>query len=175
MAKRTKGGTKQPAKGSNGSGPLTELRELYAFMSENGLQAVEIDRKDFHVRLVRRASPSSVPVPVPIMAPGVAASAAPAPAAAQAPAPAAAPALPPNAHVVKSPMMGIFYRAATPSSPPFAKEGDAVKAGDVICLIEAMKVFNDIKAEVSGVVRRVCLENGKSVKVGQDLFVIERS
>lgn len=178
MAKRTKGGTKpHAAKGSNGSGPLTELRELYAFMSENGLQAVEINRKDFHVRLVRRSSPS-VPVPVPIMAAGTmpaaqAPSAAPAaPPAAAAP---AAPALPPNAHVVKSPMMGIFYRAATPSSPPFAKEGDAVKAGDVLCLIEAMKVFNDIKAEVSGIVRRVCLENGKSVKVGQDLFIIERT
>ena len=69
--------------------------------------------------------------------------------------------------------MGIFYRAASPSSPPFSNEGDTIKKGDVICLIEAMKVFNDVKADFGGILKSVCVEDGKSIKVGQYLFVIE--
>jgi biotin carboxyl carrier protein len=71
-------------------------------------------------------------------------------------------------------MMGIFYRAPSPSSPPFCKEGDQVKAGQVICMIEAMKVFNEIKAETSGTIVKFLLDNGKPVKAGQDLLYISR-
>lgn len=167
MAKKKKTKAKKPAKNGNGSGPLKELKEIYGFMQDNSLQSVELDKKDFHVRLVRKSSATiSVPVPVAAGLPAVAPTAG-----APAPAPAAEPA--PSGIVIKSPMMGIFYRAASPSSPPFSKEGDTIKKGDVICLIEAMKVFNDIKADVSGVIRKVCLEDGKSVKVGQDLFIVE--
>ena len=163
----TKKSTTKPKQENGSSGPLKELQELYQFMRLNSLETLELDKKDFHVRLVRQGRPT-VPMPVPFpMAAG------PAPMGSS-PAPAAAAALPANAFVLKSPMMGIFYRAASPSSPPFAKEGDTVKAGDVICLIEAMKVFNDVKAEVGGVISRVFLENGKPVKVGQELFIIER-
>ncbi|MEK7746705.1 MAG: biotin/lipoyl-containing protein, partial [Elusimicrobiota bacterium] len=117
-------------------GALEELRDLYRFMVDNGLEAVEIDRKDSRVKLVRRSS-RPVQVPVPVLAAGAPAAATPsAPSAPPAAAAGTAP-LPPNAAVVKAPMMGIFYRAASPSSPPFAKEGDEVKAGDVLCLIEA--------------------------------------
>ncbi len=170
MAKKKR--SKSPAGGrvkKNGSGPLKEVKEIYEFMKANSLQTVELDKKDFHIRLVRKGS-AGIPVPVPVAMTGVVAAPA---AGAVAPA-AAAPTLPPNAHAVKSPMMGIFYRAASPSSPPFKKEGDTVKPGDVLCMIEAMKVFNDVKAEVGGVVRKVCVENGKSVKVGQDLLIIEK-
>ncbi len=164
--------TKAPPPGA--PTPLRELQDLYRFMVENGLEAVEVDRKDSHVKLVRRSS-RPVQVPVPVLAAGnpAPAPAAPAPASGPAQAAGAAP-LPSNAAVVKAPMMGIFYRAASPSSPPFAKEGDEVKAGDVLCLIEAMKVFNDVKAEYGGVVLRVLVDNGKPVKAGQDLLILER-
>ncbi|HAH07798.1 MAG TPA: acetyl-CoA carboxylase biotin carboxyl carrier protein [Elusimicrobia bacterium] len=164
MAKRTKetAGAARPE-------ALDELKALYQFMKDNGLERFELDRQDYKVRLVRQGR-ATLPVPVPIPVSGGAVATAAAPSAV----PAAAAALPANAYVMKSPMMGIFYRAASPSSPPFAKEGDTVKPGDVLCLIEAMKVFNDIKAEAGGVVLRVCVENGKPVKAGQDLFIIEK-
>ena len=72
-------------------------------------------------------------------------------------------------------MMGVFYRASSPSSPPFVKEGDTVKPGDVLGLIEAMKVFNDVKAELSGKVIKHLLDNGKPVKVGQPILWIEKA
>ncbi len=167
--KKKKKAKKAPVKSlKNGSGPLSELRDIYKFMQDNGLQTVELDKKDFHIRLVRKgAATIPVPVPVPVAAAGV-----PMAAPAAVPGAAEAPAVPSGAHVIKAPMMGIFYRAASPSSPPFSKEGDTIKKGDVICLIEAMKVFNDIKADIGGVIQSVCLEDGKSVKVGQDLFII---
>lgn len=169
--------TKAPSNGTT-SGPLTELKELYKFMTEGGLQALELDRKDLRVRLVRKSAPT-LPVPVPVYAgaaPAYGAPASPAPQAGPAAPVASAPAgAPANVTVVKSPMMGVFYRASSPSSPPFAKEGDVVKPGDVLCLIEAMKVFNDVKAEFGGKVVKVLLDNGKPVKVGQDIFWMERA
>lgn len=170
MAKKTK----SPTNGST-NGPLAELKELYKFMTEGGLQALELDRKDLRVRLVRKSAPTT-PVPVPVYAGAAPAYGAPAPQAGPAAPVASAPAgAPANVTVVKSPMMGVFYRAASPSSPPFAKEGDVVTAGHVLCLIEAMKVFNDVKAEFGGKVVKVLLDNGKPVKVGQDIFWMERA
>lgn len=167
--------TKAPVNGS-ANPALAELKELYKFMTEGGLHALEVDRKDLRVRLVRKSAPT-MPVPVPVYAGAVSGPApAAAPAAGAPAAPAAAPAgAPAGVTVVKSPMMGVFYRAASPSSPPFAKEGDVVKPGDVLCLIEAMKVFNDVKAEFGGKVVKVLLDNGKPVKVGQDIFWMERA
>ncbi|UPT72591.1 MAG: acetyl-CoA carboxylase [Elusimicrobiota bacterium] len=75
---------------------------------------------------------------------------------------------------MKSPMMGIFYRAPSPSSPPFCKDGEQVKAGQVICMIEAMKVFNEIKAEYPCTIVKCLVENGKPVKSGQDLIIVQR-
>ncbi|MFH2202898.1 MAG: acetyl-CoA carboxylase biotin carboxyl carrier protein [Elusimicrobiota bacterium] len=158
----------------SGTGALKELQDVYGFMQDNNLQSVELDKKDFHIRLLRKSA-ATVPVPVPVAA-FAPASAAPAAAPAQpAAAPPGAPAVPAGMRVIKAPMMGIFYRAASPSSPPFFKEGDTIKKGDVICLIEAMKVFNDVKSDIGGVVSGVCVEDGKSVKVGQDLFFIAPS
>ena len=167
--KRAKPKTVRRPTSGNSSGPMQELKELYQFMQTNGLESLELNQQGLHVRLVRKGK-ATVQVPVPVAVAGAAAP----PAQGAAPA-AGQPALPPNAALIKAPMMGIFYRAASPSSPPFAKEGDTVKVGDVVCLIEAMKVFNDVKAEVSGVVRKVCLQNGKPVKVGQELFILERT
>ena len=91
------------------------------------------------------------------------------------PASVAAPAAPPApvGHVVKSPMVGTFYRSASPGSKAFVDVGDAVKAGDPICIIEAMKIMNEIEADKSGTVQRILCENGQPVEFGQPLFHIE--
>ncbi|HEV6964701.1 acetyl-CoA carboxylase biotin carboxyl carrier protein, partial [Roseateles sp.] len=97
-------------------------------------------------------------------APAVAAAAAPA-------APAAAPAE--TGHVVKSPMVGTFYRASSPNAKPFAEVGQTVKEGEAICIIEAMKIMNEIEADKSGTITKILAENGQAVEFGQPLFVIE--
>ncbi len=156
------------ASGADGSPALAKLKEVYGFMREHELDAVEIDEPGLKLRLVRRAAPAPAPVPVPVFTAG-------APAPQSMAAIEAAPALPPGAVAVKASMMGIFYRAATPSSPPFAREGDSVRPGQVLCIIEAMKVFNELKAEFAGTVVKVLTENGKPVKAGQDIFWLQRS
>jgi len=171
MAKKT-----QPANGNGAEGPLKTLKSVYDFMIQNGLDSVEIVEDGATVKLVRRkANIQQVAVPVPVAAGGYSAPAASAPAH-SAPsthqAPPAAPA--PAGTAVKSPMMGIFYRAPSPSSPPFCKEGDQVKPGHVICMIEAMKVFNEIKAEYPCTIVKYLVENGKPVKSGQDLIIVAR-
>ncbi|HYF60847.1 MAG TPA: acetyl-CoA carboxylase biotin carboxyl carrier protein, partial [Burkholderiaceae bacterium] len=102
----------------------------------------------------------------------------PAPAPAPAPAPSAAPAAPeapaqPSGHAVKSPMVGTFYRSANPNSPPFVEIGSQVKEGDTLCIVEAMKLMNEIEADKAGTVKAVLVENGQPVEYGQPLFVIE--
>lgn len=163
------------AKESNGSetppwgSPLPQLKELYQFMVEQKLETIEYDHQGLHVRLVRqRPQTVHVPAPVPVMMGATPAGAANAPAAPSAPAALA------GGQTIKAPMMGIFYRASSPSSPPFVKRGDQVKRGQVICLIEAMKVFNEVKADFDFTVEELLLENGKPVKAGQDLYVISR-
>ena len=153
------------------SGPLDTLKGVYDFMTKNGLDSVEIAEDGAQIKLVRRkAQVTQVAVPV-----AVGGAVAHAPSAAPVSAPPAASAAPaPAGTAVKSPMMGIFYRAPTPSSPPFCKDGEAVKAGQVICMIEAMKVFNEIKAEYPCTIVKCLVENGKPVKAGQDLIVVAR-
>ncbi|MFA6003126.1 MAG: acetyl-CoA carboxylase [Elusimicrobiota bacterium] len=135
-------------------------------MTENRLDTIEIEEPALKMRLVRRRDPAQIPVPV--------FTGGPAPAARPANQPAEA-AMPSGVTAVRSSMMGIFYRAPTPSSPPFTKEGDSVKAGQVLCVIEAMKVFNELKAETSGTMLKVLVENGKPVKAGQDIFWIQQA
>ncbi len=160
---------------NGGEGPLETLKSVYDFMTKNGLDAVEISDDAAQIKLVRRkAQPTQVAVPVPVAMGGAvhAPSAAPVHAA---PRPCTKlGGRPPAGTAVKSPMMGIFYRAPTPSSPPFCKEGDAVKPGQVICMIEAMKVFNEIKAEFPCTIVKCLVENGKPVKAGQDLIIVAR-
>jgi acetyl-CoA carboxylase biotin carboxyl carrier protein len=172
MAKKT-----QPVNGNGADGPLKTLKSVYDFMIQNGLDSVEIVEDGATVKLVRRkanVTQVAVPVPVGAYAPaGIAAAAAQhhvAPAAQQG----SASPTPPAGTAVKSPMMGIFYRAPSPSSPPFCKEGDVVKPGHVICMIEAMKVFNEIKAEYPCTIVKCLVENGKPVKSGQDLIIVAR-
>ena len=174
MAKKTPASSN----GNGGGDALKTLKAVYDFMQQNGLDAVEIVENGAQVKLVRRkANVTQVPVVIPVAAGGYQAPAAPAshPVASHA-TPAAQHAAPPApaGTAVKSPMMGIFYRAPSPSSPPFCKDGEQVKAGQVICMIEAMKVFNEIKAEYPCTVVKCLVENGKPVKSGQDLIIIQR-
>ncbi len=141
---------------------LKEVKQLYSFMQDNSIDTIEYDQNGLYLRLVK-AKPAMVPVPVNV---GAAASAG--------PAAAAAPVQEQYKEVIKSPLMGIFFRGSTPSAPPFVKEGAQVKKGDVICLIEAMKVFNEVRADFNCIVQKVLVENGKPIKQGDALFAIER-
>lgn len=147
------------------------LKELVRLMVDNDLAEMDLRDADETVTL-KRAGPAGVPMMVAGPQHLAHAMPAPAPATAAAPAPAAAPAAPAasSGPVIESPMVGTFYSAADPDSPPFLSVGKAVKKDDVVCLIEAMKVFNEIKAEVSGVVEQVHVQNGQAVEFGQKLF-----
>ncbi|MEC8251044.1 MAG: acetyl-CoA carboxylase biotin carboxyl carrier protein [Planctomycetota bacterium] len=159
---------------------IRKLKELIRLMVENEL--TEIDLKDEKETVSLRREGSQTPVvqvsPTPSAPP-----AAPAPAMASAPAPAptapaAAPASEPspadtsNLEQITSPMVGTFYSAAKPESPAFAKVGDTVTADTTVCIVEAMKIFNEIKAEQSGVIEKVLVSNGDSVEFGQALFLV---
>ncbi len=139
---------------------LKEVKQLYGFMQDNNIDTIEYDQKGLYLRLVK-AKPAVVPVPVNLGG-AVAAS--------------AAAGVPQEQYkeVIKSSLTGIFFRGSTPSAPPFVKEGARVNKGDVICLIEAMKVFNEVRAEFPCVIKKVLVENGKPVKQGDALFAFER-
>ena len=141
---------------------LKEVKQLYGFMQDNNLESIEYDQKGLYLRLVK-TRPAVVPVPVAVGGAAVSAANGTSMAAA-----------PQYKEVFKAPLTGIFFRGSTPSAPPFVKEGATVQKGDVICLIEAMKVFNEMRAEYTCVVKKVLVENGKPVKQGEPLFAIER-
>ena len=161
--KKTVASSKKAVKTTVSSPILKEVKQLYAFMQDNNLDTIEYDHKGVYLRLVK-AKPAMVPVPVSI---GGAVS--------SANNTNAATALQEQyKEVIKSSLMGIFFRGSTPSAPPFVKEGARVEKGDVICLIEAMKVFNEVRAEFPCIIKKVLVENGKPVKQGDILFAIER-
>lgn len=158
---------------------IRKLKELIRLMVENEL--TEIDLKDEKETVSLRREGSQAPVvqvspapaaPVPVAAP--AAAPAPAASAPAAPAPASepSPADTSNLEQITSPMVGTFYSAAKPESPAFANVGDTVTADTTICIVEAMKIFNEIKAEQSGVIEKVLVSNGDSVEFGQALFLV---
>lgn len=139
---------------------LKDVKQLYAFMQDNNLDTIEYDHKGLYLRLVK-TKPAVVPVPVNVGGSVAAATA-------------AVPAQEQYKEVIKTSLMGIFFRGSTPSAPPFVKEGARVEKGDVICLIEAMKVFNEVRAEFPCIIKKVLVENGRPVKQGDALFAIER-
>jgi acetyl-CoA carboxylase biotin carboxyl carrier protein len=149
---------------------LRKLKTLIDLVSESNVSELEITEADGKVRIVKAG-----PVPAVAMAPVMHAPvAAPALAPAAAPAVVAAPAEPvETGHVVKSPMVGTYYRSASPGAKPFVELGSAIKEGEPICIIEAMKIMNEIEADKSGTVTKILVENGQAVEFGQPLFVIE--
>ena len=152
---------------------LCKFKILIDLISESNVFEFEITEAEGKVRIVK-GSPAAVvmqPVAQPVAAAASAAPAVAAPAAA-APAESAAPAAAPG-FTVKSPMVGTFYRAASPGAKPFVEVGSSVKAGDTLCIIEAMKILNEIESEKAGTVTQILGENGQPVEYGQPLFVIE--
>jgi len=149
---------------------LRKLKTLIDLVAESGISELEITEGEGKVRIVK-APPvqAAAPMPMQMAAPvAVAAPTAPGPTAAAPAAPAA-----PSGHVVKSPMVGTFYRAGQPGADPFVSVGSQVKEGDTLCIIEAMKLMNEIEADATGTIREVLVENGSPVEFGQPLFVIE--
>ncbi|MDI1350722.1 acetyl-CoA carboxylase biotin carboxyl carrier protein [Aquabacterium sp.] len=147
---------------------LRKLKTLIDLVSESNVSELEITEADGKVRIVKAGAAPIVMQTV--AAPAVAAPAAPAAAAA----PAEAPAAPvETGHIVKSPMVGTFYRSSSPGAKAFAEVGDVVKAGQAVCIIEAMKIMNEIEADTDGTITKILVENGQPVEYGQPLFIVE--
>lgn len=150
---------------------LRKLKTLIDLVSESNVSELEITEAEGKVRIVK-ATPAVMPAPITYsMAPAPTAPM-PAPAVEVAPATPAAPAQPAG-HTVKSPMVGTFYRASAPGAKPFVEVGDTVKEGDTICIVEAMKILNEIECDKSGTVTQILVQNGQAVEYGQPLFAIE--
>ena len=153
---------------------LRKLKKLIDLVEESGIAEIEVTEGEEKVRITRSVAAPAVQTvyaaaPAPVAAPAAAVPTASAPAAPAAPV--AAPAN--HANAQKSPMVGTFYRAASPTSDPFVEVGRTVKEGQTLCIIEAMKLMNEIEAEKSGVVKAILVENGTPVEYGEPLFVIE--
>ncbi len=150
---------------------LRKLKTLIDLVESSGIAELEIQEGEERVRITRalagaagsQASAPAIPVTLahaPVVSPAAAA-------------PAETPAVPePEGHLVKSPMVGTFYRAASPGAKPFVEVGDNVQAGDTLCIIEAMKLMNEIESDKGGVVKQILVENGQPVEFGQPLVVI---
>jgi acetyl-CoA carboxylase biotin carboxyl carrier protein len=153
---------------------LRKLKTLIDLVSESNVSELEITEAEGKVRIVKSvAAPVMMAAPTVAMAPvATALATAPAPAAATLE-PAPADAAEPAGHIVKSPMVGTFYRASSPGAKAFAEVGSVVNEGDTICIIEAMKILNEIEADKSGTITKILAENGQAVEYGHALFVIE--
>lgn len=147
---------------------LRKLKTLIDLVAESSISELEITEGEGRVRIVKNSAPvyaqqaptvQYAPAP-PVQDVGAAA------------APVASAPAAPQGHIVTSPMVGSFYRAASPGADPFAQVGDTVKEGQTICIIEAMKLLNEIEADKSGVIKEILVENGQAVEYGQPLFVI---
>jgi len=153
-----------------------ELKELIEFLIEKDIAEFELERGDVKVRIKRAGQQAPAPVPetrffaVPSAAPAAPDVAA-APVAAAPPAK-QAPAAEEALHMVRSPIVGTFYESPSPGSPPFVKAGDVVEAGQVLCIVEAMKLMNEIESDVAGEVVKRLVNNGQPIEYGQELFAI---
>jgi acetyl-CoA carboxylase biotin carboxyl carrier protein len=147
---------------------LRKLKTLIELVETSGIAELEIQEGEERVRITRAGMQMQFPPMAMYQAPQMMAPA-PAPAA---PPPEPAPPAAPEGHVVKSPMVGTFYRSASPGAKPFVEIGDTVQQGDALCIVEAMKLMNEIEADASGAVKAILVENGQAVEYGQALFVI---
>jgi acetyl-CoA carboxylase biotin carboxyl carrier protein len=157
---------------------LRKLKTLIDLVSESNISELEITEAEGKVRIVKGGVAQAVPLAaMPTMVPAVPATAPAMAAAAAAGAPTAAAAAEPaadsNQRLIKSPMVGTFYRAASPGAKAFVDVGDTIKEGDPVCIIEAMKIMNEIEADSGGKIARILCENGQAVEFGQPLFVLE--
>ncbi len=143
-----------------------EIKELIQLVVESGIAELEVARGEDRVRIRRTFDlPAAASAPATIVETGPPAAHAPA-------APPAAPASPSNEHIVKSPIVGTYYESPKPGEPAFVKVGDVVELGQVLCIIESMKLMNEIESEVAGTVVAKLMENGRPVEYGEALFAI---
>ena len=150
---------------------MRKLKTLVDLVSESNISELEITEAEGKVRIVKAGY--GVPTTMMMQPAGQMMMAPQQQQAAPAAAPVAEVAAAPTGHVVKSPMVGTFYRSASPGSKPFAEIGAAIKEGDPICIVEAMKIMNEIEADISGTVSKILVENGQAVEYGQPLFIVE--
>ncbi|MCB1754503.1 MAG: acetyl-CoA carboxylase biotin carboxyl carrier protein [Gammaproteobacteria bacterium] len=152
---------------------IRKVKKLIELLEESAVSEIEIKEGDDSVRISRGTPAQMTPQMVPQMMPMVA----PAPMAAPMPAASAAPAKEepdsPTGTVIESPMVGTFYRSSSPGAKPFVEVGQTVKEGDTLCIIEAMKILNQIESDVSGTVRAILVENGQPVEYGEPLIVVD--
>ncbi|RMH63878.1 MAG: acetyl-CoA carboxylase biotin carboxyl carrier protein [Calditrichaeota bacterium] len=156
---------------------IKEIRQLIKIVETSNINEFEIEEKDKRIKITKQSEGTVTVAQAPVMA-APAPAAAPVPAATPAPAPAeSAPAAKPKSDKlveVRSPMVGTFYRAPAPDADPYTEVGKSVKSGDVLCIVEAMKLMNEIESEVSGKVVDILVENAQPVEYNQVLFVIEK-
>ncbi|WP_026954553.1 acetyl-CoA carboxylase biotin carboxyl carrier protein [Algoriphagus vanfongensis] len=151
-----------------------EIQELIDYISNSGLAEVKIKTEEFELSIKKYSEAPQVKMieaaPAPVAAPAPSPAPAPAPAVEAAPAPAAS-----NANLVeiKSPMIGTFYMTPNPDAPAFVSEGDSIKAGQTVCIIEAMKLFNEIESEISGKIVKILVANATPVEYDQPLFLVD--
>ncbi|WP_343563637.1 acetyl-CoA carboxylase biotin carboxyl carrier protein [Sphingobacterium sp.] len=155
---------------------IKQIQDLIKFVSKSGVNEVSIEEQDFKITIKTNQEPTYVTASVPAAAPIAAAPVA--QAAAPAPAPVATPAAPAanadaNLITIKSPMIGTFYRSAGPGKPSFVNVGDEINTGNVLCIVEAMKLFNEIESEVSGKIVKILVEDAQPVEYDQPLFLVE--
>lgn len=156
---------------------ITQIQDLIKFVAKSGVSEVEIEQKDFKITIktpgkgkqefVQVAAAPVMAAPAPVAMPA----AAPAPAAAAAPVPAAPVAS--NLIEIKSPMIGTFYRSSAPDKPAFIEVGSEIKVGDKVCIVEAMKLFNEIESEVSGRIVKILVNDMSPIEFDQPLFLVE--
>ena len=147
---------------------IRKVKKLIELLEESGIAELEIHEGEESVRISRHSAvvQSVAPVAAPVAAPAHMAAPATAPAE-------SAPAVVASGHQIKSPMVGTYYASASPTSEPFVSEGQKVNAGDTLCIIEAMKMMNQIEADKSGTIKSIMVENGSPVEFDQVLFIIE--
>lgn len=151
---------------------IRKVKKLIELLEESGVAEIEIHEGEESVRISRQThAVASMPVAAPVMAPAAPAQTATAAAPSATAAGGAEEEL--SGHIVRSPMVGAFYRAPSPNAKPFVEVGDQVKVGDTLCIIEAMKLLNQIEADKSGVIKKILVENGQPVEYNEPLFVIE--
>ena len=159
---------------------IRKVKKLIELLDESGIAEIEITEGEESVRISRYAQGAPVaavaaPAPVAAAAPPAAPAVAPEPAPAASPAPpAAAPDADEDGYVVTAPMVGTFYAAASPGAAAYVQVGDRVNEGDTLCIVEAMKMMNQIESDVSGVIKSIRAQNGEPVEFGQPLFVIDQ-
>ena len=150
---------------------IRKVKKLIELLEESGIAEIEITQGDEAVRISRYGANVAAPMPAAMPPAAPAATAPPAPAPSS---PVAMAEAEEDGHVVTAPMVGTFYNATSPGSPPFVQVGDRVNVGDTLCIVEAMKMMNPIEAEVSGAIKSIRVQNGEPVEYGQILFVIDQ-